>query len=92
MTECRETTGLEALRDELSFFESMKAQWLTAHEGKFVLIKGQELMGVFESQEQAYSVGLERLGNIPFLIKQVVKEEPVQTIPALHFGLIRAHP
>lgn len=91
MQECAGTKGVEALREELGFFQSMRAQLLMAHEGKFVLIKGHELVGVFESQQQAYALGLEKLGNVPFLIKQVVREEPVQTIPALHFGLIRAH-
>jgi len=91
MGDCAETKGVEALREELAFYETMKAQWLLAHEGKFVLIKGKELLGFFDTQEQAYSEGLKRLGNTPFLIKQVVKEEPIQTIPALHYGLIRAH-
>jgi hypothetical protein len=90
MADCAETIGIEALREELVFYESKKAEWLLAHEGKFVLIKGSKLLGVFETQEQAYSEGLQQLGNTPFLIKQVMKEEPVQSIPALHFGLIRA--
>jgi len=91
MGDCAETKGVEALREELAFYETMKAEWLLAHEGKFVLIKGKQLLGFFDTQEQAYSEGLKRLGNKPFLIKQVVKEEPIQTIPALHYGLIPAH-
>ena len=89
---CCPTVGPEALQEELAFFESMKAEWLLAHEGKFALIKGRQLAGFFDSDEQAYATGLEQFGNTSFLIKQVLKEEPVQTIPALHFGLIRAHP
>jgi len=91
MGDCAETRGVEALREELAFCDAMKPEWLLAHEGKFVLIKGKELLGFFDTLEQAYSEGLKRLGNTPFLIKQVLKEEPVQTIPALQYGLIRAH-
>jgi len=91
MQECAETKGIEALKEELAFYECKKAEFLLAQEGKFVLIKHSELIGVFDSQEQAYSEGLSKLGNVPFLIKQVVKEEPVESIPALHFGLIRAY-
>lgn len=91
MSDCDEKQGVEALKEELAFYESQKDQLLMAHGGKFVLIKGRELLGVFDKQEQAYAEGLNRLGNTPFLIRHVVPEDPVQAIPALHFGLIRAH-
>jgi hypothetical protein len=91
MPECAETKGVEALRDEIAFYECKKPEFLLAYEGKFVLIKDSELLGVFDSAEQAYAEGLSRLGNVPFLIKQVLKEEPIESIPALHLGLIRAY-
>jgi hypothetical protein len=91
MQDCAETKGVEALKHELAFYECKKPEFLLAYEGKFVLIKDSQLLGVFDSAEQAYAEGLSKLGNVPFLIKQVAKEEPIESIPALHFGLIRAH-
>ncbi|MFB3880551.1 MAG: hypothetical protein ACE149_04770 [Armatimonadota bacterium] len=91
MEQCAQATGVEALKDELAFYERNKPEFLLEHEGKFVLIKDSQLIGVFESAEQAYAEGLDKLGNVPFLIKQVAREEAVESIPALHLGLIRAH-
>ena len=79
------------LERELAFYESIKEQLLQHHEGKYVLIVGDNQLGVFDNPEQAYALGVERVGNIPMLIKQVVKEEPIELIPSMVLGLINAH-
>lgn len=80
------------LREELAFFEANRASWLAEHKGKFALIKGSTLVGVFDTAENAYVEGVQRFGNVPFLIKQILEEEPVVHLPALTLGLLRAHP
>ena len=47
-------------------------------EGKFVLIKGEELAGVYDSQEDAIREGYRQFGNVPFLVKKVLKIETPQ--------------
>lgn len=79
----------KALMEELHFFEKNKEEYLKYYEGQFVLIKGKKLIGSFTTEEEAYKVGVERFGNTPFLIKQVVKQEPINAIPALMLGLVR---
>jgi len=90
MPERADTKRIDSLQDELAFFESKKEQLLVASEGKFALIKQTELVGVYDSEQEAYSEGVSRFGNEPFLIKHIVKDEPQQSIPALHFGVLRA--
>jgi hypothetical protein len=49
-------------------------------EGKYVLIHGEELAGVFNSYEDAINQGYQRFGLDPFLVKQVHAIEQAQFI------------
>ena len=75
---------------ELEYFESQKAELLKHHEGKFALIVGRNLLGVFDTHEDAYKAGVAQMGNVPMLIKRIARDEPTQSIPALTLGLFRA--
>lgn len=79
----------QALQEELRFFEKNKLEYLKHYQGQFVLIKDKRLIGSYTTEEEAYKAGIEQFGNTPFLIKRVVKEEPINVIPALMVGLIR---
>jgi hypothetical protein len=48
------------------------------HEGKWLLIKGEQIVGIFDSHEEA----CEKQGTLiqPVMIKQVLKREPVLRI------------
>jgi hypothetical protein len=79
---------MEALEQELKFFADNKAKWVENHPGKFVLVKGQELMGVFDQAEAALAEGARQFGAESFLVRQVnASEEPIY-IPALALGLL----
>lgn len=80
----------EILVEERRFFQENRASLLQRYSGKFVLIKGHELLGVFDSPDFAYAEGLKRLGNVPMLVVQVLPEDPVARFPALQLGLVRA--
>jgi hypothetical protein len=47
------------------------------HEGKWVLIKGVEVIGIWESRDEAKAVALERYLMQPILIRQVLSREPL---------------
>lgn len=79
-----------SLAEELGYYREQKAELLKSHEGKFALIKGRNLLGVFDSQDAAYAAGLQRLGNVPMLILRIQREEPRVSNPALHLGLVHA--
>jgi hypothetical protein len=78
------------LEIELKFYNSIKTDLLRNHEGKFVLIIGEEHLGIFDKPEDAYEKGIELKGNVPMLIQAIEKEEKVETIPSVALGLINA--
>ena len=73
---------------EQRYYDEHKAELLQHHEGKFVLIIGGELVGVFDRQEDAYAAGIARFGNVPMFIKSVQRADPPVSIPAMTLGLI----
>jgi len=81
-----------ALERELEFYKRMKPEWLQHYKGQFVLVKDEQLLGTFTKFEEAFEAGIKRLGNEPFLIKQVTEEEEVIQFPALAVGMIHARP
>ena len=50
------------------------------HEGRFVLIKGEEVIGLFDTREQALEVGSDRFLLQPKLIQRILTREPVLLI------------
>ena len=52
------------LKEEQAFFEANRAALLKEHQGKFALIKGSELIGTFDTDENAYTEGVAKFGNV----------------------------
>ena len=50
---------------------------LLAHEGKFVVIRNEEISGPFETYENALQAGYDKYGLESFLVKQIHKSEPI---------------
>ncbi len=76
---------------EQKYYNDHKAELLSHHDGKFVLIVGEELVGAYDRQEDAYRAGVARFGNVAMFIKRVQAEDPPVSIPAMTLGLISAH-
>lgn len=79
------------LDEELKFFKSQYKELLKHYENQFVLISGEELLGSFTTESEAYEAGLEKVGNKPFLVKTVKKGDDVERAPALSLGLLNAN-
>jgi hypothetical protein len=79
-----------ALEKEIATYTRMKADLLKSHEGKFVLIHGEEFCGAYDTAENAYVEGVKRFGQEPFLVKKVTTQEEVYRNQALSLGLIHA--
>ena len=80
------------LQEERAFFDANRDKLLKDHLGKFALIKGSELIGTFDTDDNAYTEGVERFGNASFLVRKIEERDPTAQFPALVFGLLRAHP
>jgi hypothetical protein len=64
------------LQAELETFEQMKDR-LLEDEGKFAVIHGSELIGVFSSYEDALKMGYQECKLDPFLVKKISAIEPI---------------
>jgi hypothetical protein len=79
------------LKTERDFFKANQAEWVKAHSGKFVLVKGEKLVGVFDNDQNAVAEGLRLFGSESFLVRGVGEQDETLRIPALMFGLINAN-
>lgn len=78
------------LAAEREYFEAHRSEWLEHHEGKFALVKASRAHNFYDTWEQAYEAGVEEFGVVPFLVKQVLQDDPTEQAPALVYGLIHA--
>jgi hypothetical protein len=81
---------MNVLETELKFFDENKAEWAKIHPDKFVLIKGKELINVFDTADAAVVEGAKQFGSTSFLVKKVNQTEEKVFIPSLSLGLIYA--
>lgn len=66
------------LDTELKTYDQHREHLLGTAEGKFVLIRNDKVVGVYDSKMDAIAEGYRQFGNVPFLVKQVVKVETPQ--------------
>lgn len=82
--------ALLMLEIELQYFQAHVGEWIEHHAGKFALVVGEGLAGVYDSPETAYGEGARRVGNKTFLVKRISGKEETYQNPALLLGLIHA--
>ena len=75
---------------ERNYYQSIKDELLERHHSQFALIHGEELIGTYNTEEEAYKEGVRRFGANPFLIQQIQEQEPTDKYPSLVLGLINA--
>lgn len=78
------------LQEEYRYYESIKANLIGKSKGKFALVKGKELVGTFDTDQDAYKAGLLKYGNTPFLIIRITEVDETGWIPILELGLLSA--
>ena len=61
------------LETEIETFEKNRERLVAAGEGKFALVHGDTIVGIYESKSDAISQGYQKFGNRPFLVKQILK-------------------
>ncbi|MEK6798389.1 MAG: hypothetical protein AABZ12_05465 [Planctomycetota bacterium] len=67
-----------ALERELKTYQRELAN-LLQHEGRFVLVHGSEVAGVFDTYDDAIRAGYDKYGLDPFLVKRVEAIEQIQS-------------
>ena len=67
------------LAAELRTFDRQRANLLKTYPQQYALIKGRNLVGVFESDREALDTGYAKFGAEPFLVKQIrAEDDPVR--------------
>jgi hypothetical protein len=69
------TTDIAVFDREKRVYETHKQELLASAEGKFVLIHGDQIEGVFESRTDAIKHGFERFGHVPIFTKRIERYE-----------------
>jgi hypothetical protein len=65
-----------ALERELAVYNEHLID-LLANEGKYILIRNEEISGPFETYDDALEAGYAKYGLVPFLVKQILRVEPI---------------
>jgi hypothetical protein len=60
-----------ALERELETYLNRLPELKADHEGRFVLIQGDQVVDVFSSYDDALKAGYEKFGLNPFLVKKI---------------------
>jgi hypothetical protein len=68
------------LQDEVDTYARHLPE-LLQHQGKFVLIKGAEVAGIFDSYRDAVTAGDQRFKPVSFLVKRISVMESVDAPP-----------
>src|SRR5262245_57865083 len=71
----------ESLKCEQAVYDAGLPRWLSEHEGKHVLIKGDVVAGFFLSRDEALTAGYAQFGFGPLFVKLLLPAEPVYHIP-----------
>ena len=74
------TETTKALETEIKAYEKRLSDLEKTYPGKFVVIKGEELLGAWDTLDAAAEAAVARFGRGPYLIRQVGAAPP--TLPA----------
>jgi hypothetical protein len=77
--------GDSAIVTEWNYYRRMIARLLAeGHEGKWLLIKNEEIVGVWDTEAEANRIRVERFPLQPVLVKQILTREPTLRIGFNH--------
>jgi len=77
----------EMLKKELQTYEVKKSELIGKSKGKFVLIKDNQVVDVFDTKIDGIRQGYERFGNVPFLVKEILELDIPQNFTSNLFGV-----
>src|SRR5262249_24960502 len=77
-TELPEDTSGGPLAAEANFYRREVGRLLAeGHEGKWVLIKGEAIIGIWDTREEAFAAASNRFFRQAVLVKQIIEREPL---------------
>ena len=79
--------GVTELEAELKFFAEHRAALVREARGKYALVKGEQLGGIYEDRNEAIRAGYERFGNEPFLVKEILEVDIPLNFTSFNLGV-----
>jgi hypothetical protein len=80
------------LEKEIGYYQKNIDIWLKESPGKYVVIKDETLVGIFDTNEEALSEAALHFGLSPCLIRRIEKTPEEIRLPAFTLGLLHANP
>jgi len=77
---------------ERQYFEDHQEQLKRDYPGKFVVIRNQDVIGSFDTMQDALSAGTRQFGLSAFLVRRTDEFPHEVSIPALALGILHAKP
>ena len=74
------------LETETAYFDAHLDEWMRTYAGKIALVKGERLIGMFDTYEHALAEAARRFGLASFLMREVSRDEPRATLLAACAG------
>ena len=62
---------------ELATFEGCRAELVEQGAGKYALVRGDQVAGIFETEMDGITEGYELFGPVPFLVKKITEKDEV---------------
>lgn len=75
---------LDDLCQEYAVYESKRERLEAAHTGKYVLIKFDEVVGTYNTLDDALRVAVKRFGRGPYLIEEIGLPQPESIFPVFY--------
>ncbi len=82
---------MEPLSEERDFFSATVGDWLSAYKGKVALVKGSQLVGVFDNESNALAEGARLFKDEPFLVRRIQAITPDASVPAYTLGILNGN-
>lgn len=78
----------ELLSTERAFLKNNLDALAADYPGRYLLIKGESVVGAFETHDSGVDAGIKLFGRGPFLVRSVADPDPEPlTIPAMVVGV-----
>jgi hypothetical protein len=72
-----------AMQEDIAWFEANRPMISRSYPGQWVVVKDQAVVGAYPDYALAYSAGTAMFGTEPFLVKEALLSQPVETITQL---------
>ena len=79
-----------ALEREQEWFRQHRKELLEQHAGKWIVVHGETLVGVYDDFDTAFGEGIRKTGDERILVRSVTPDDEPFSAPANCMGILRA--